>query len=130
MSGWMDQGYRRMWDNGRQTMEHRLMVMAVFGPLPPQAEVHHADLNRSHNENNNFVLCDSKSYHSLLHQRTHAYRTCGHASWRKFTFCQQYDDPVNLYILTNQAWHRHCKRIDHNERQRAYRRRNRVSSTP
>jgi hypothetical protein len=54
------------------------------------------------------VICEDNAYHMLLERRTKAYKACGHASWRKCTFCQKYDDPNNMRPGGNGSF-RHTK---------------------
>jgi hypothetical protein len=89
--------------------EHILMCEKVLGKyLPPLAVVHHADENRSHNVNSNFVICQDSGYHQLLHKRTNAYKACGHADWEKCQYCKQHDKPENLIHEKRSKFHRKC----------------------
>lgn len=53
--------------------EHVLMAEKALGkPLPPGAEVHHVDRDKSNNNTKtkwNLVVCPDHSYHALLHRR-------------------------------------------------------------
>ena len=90
-------------------LEHVLVCERALGKyLPPKAEPHHVDGNRSNNLNLNLVLCQDRAYHMLLEMRTRAYEACGHASWRKCNYCHEYDDPAHLYIGSN-VFHRGCQ---------------------
>jgi HNH endonuclease len=81
----------------RAVLEHVLIAERALGkPLPAGAQVHHVDGNRGNNARANLVICDSGSYHQLLHRRARAFKASGHADWRKCHICQQYDDPANL----------------------------------
>ena len=54
----------------RLFQQHVLIAERVLGrPLPPKAVVHHHDENKSNNANSNLVICDSQSYHRILHER-------------------------------------------------------------
>lgn len=103
--------YFRVWRSpGIRDREHRLIAEKVLGkPLPPGAEVHHYD-GYSDESRAKLVICESKSYHRLIEARTQAFRTCGHANWRKCKYCHEYDDPKNLYINHDgrAAIHRSC----------------------
>ena len=76
-----------------------LRVEKVLGkPLPKGAIIHHADRNNRNDANSNLVVCDGHSYHGLLHSRQRSYDACGNATWRRCTFCKQYDKPENLFL--------------------------------
>jgi hypothetical protein len=89
--------------------EHIFIAEKALGKLlPPKAEIHHyAD----HNDNTKIIICQDREYHCLLHIRTQALKTCGHANWRKCEYCKQYDKPENLYIKKrkDRGWHIHHK---------------------
>ena len=67
--------------------------------------IHHFDLNSHNDLNNNLVVCESRSYHKLLHRRTEALKICGHANWLKCNYCKQYDEPKNIRVYKNGAQH-------------------------
>lgn len=57
-------------DAHARALEHLIVAEKALGkPIPPGVEVHHFDENRAHNNNSNLVICESKSYHKLLHVR-------------------------------------------------------------
>lgn len=111
--GWVDGGYFRISVNGKKARVHVLIAEKALGrKLPPGAQVHHVDENKSNNVNSNLVICPSPQYHILLHTRTASLKACGHASWRRCIFCRVYDAPENLVIhLDGQAYHRKCSKI-------------------
>lgn len=103
----------------KRTYEHVAIAERLLGyPLPPKAEVHHFNEDRTDNRSCNLVICPSHAYHCLLHQRTRAYDACGHADWRKCWICQEWDAPENIKICNNgSTQHRACrKNYDFNRR--------------
>ncbi len=102
-------GYRVINDGDKKKPEHILIAeRAIGGPLPPGAVVHHVDENRANNANDNLVVCPSRAYHNLLHQRMRARDACGNPNWRKCCRCLVYDDPQNLNFSGGQAYHAAC----------------------
>lgn len=81
--------------------------------LPINAVTHHVSLARFDDTPSNLVICEDRGYHNTLHLRMRAFEACGKAHWRKCWYCQQWDDPKNLYIKPSgeEAIHRECKRI-------------------
>ena len=61
-----------------------------------------------HHHNNELVICENKIYHQLLHDNTDALRACGNTSWRRCTFCKEYDAPKNLVFSVSKTYHRKC----------------------
>jgi hypothetical protein len=56
--------------NGESELRHRVIAEKALGKkLPPGAEVHHVDEDKSNDSNNNLVICQNRSYHKLLHKR-------------------------------------------------------------
>lgn len=105
MTGYSGPAYHR---------DHIVLAERALGkPLPKGARVHHVDYNKRNNAPENLVICPSESYHKLLHIRTDALDACGHASWRKCSFCQQYSPPEDMYKiagLTESYYHRACEK--------------------
>lgn len=104
-----------------QVYEHILVVEKALGKyLPKGAIVHHVDGDGLNNNTDNLVICENRVYHALLHIRQDALEACGHANWRRCSFCQKYDDPENLYISPDglQARHRECRNKYRRERRR------------
>ena len=110
-------GYLVMHSGGKKVYGHVLIIEKALGhPIPAGAPTHHVDEYPSNNVNSNLVLCDSNAYHHFVHMRTRALKECGHASWRRCTFCGKYDDPENMYIYLKLAYHRSCSSKYNKER--------------
>jgi len=56
-------------------------------------------------------------YISSIHDRRKL--ASGHADWRKCHFCQEYDDPKNLFIRKDVCWHKECRNKREKERYQA-----------
>ena len=98
--------------------EHRLIAEKTLGKsLPLNAVIHHYNGYDPINKNK-IVICENNSYHHILDARQKALHECGHAHWRKCTYCHQYDDPKNLYIRPTgkSGYHRFCNAKYHRER--------------
>ena len=107
-------------NQGGYVREHILVVERALGwPLPLGAEVHHTNGDTGDNRPENLVVCESHSYHALLHQRLRALRACGNAGWRKCKYCKHYDDPAKLCIYGASAVHRECVNRYNRHRDRA-----------
>jgi hypothetical protein len=81
---------------------------ALGRPLPDGAEVHHFNEIKLDNRPENLVICPSRQYHFMLHQRMRALTVCGNANWRKCPFCKQYDDPLNMKGSKNGRQYHHA----------------------
>ena len=102
-------------DHNGYVLEHILIAEKALGkPLPPGSQVHHHNEIKTDNSRGNIVVCQDEAYHKLLHRRKRALIICGHASHRKCSVCQQYDDSSNLYINKSICYHNSCL----NERRR------------
>ncbi len=98
-------------DSHRYVFEHIIVAEKALGKhLPQGAVIHHVNEDKTDNRPENLVICQDNGYHLLLHRRMNAIRACNHANWRKCQFCQQWDDPVNMYVRPddNSAYHRSC----------------------
>ena len=92
--------------------EHVLLAEKALGhSLPPRAVVHHRDEIKSHNVNENLVICNDQAHHMLLHLRMRAFRESGHADWLRCRFCKHWDDPSALRVRT--AGKRRLKFVEH-----------------
>jgi hypothetical protein len=111
----MGNGYMQRMVDGQRKLEHVLIAEAALGrPLPPGAEVHHINEDKSDNRPENLVVCPDRQYHMLLHARQRAQDACGNANWKKCCHCKQYDDPTNMTgratrgQLVNSYYHKAC----------------------
>ena len=74
-------GYRVIYIDGVECMEHRVIAERVLGkPLPPGAMVHHWNEVRDDNRNENLAIFPSIGYHATIHMRMRAYAACGDAN--------------------------------------------------
>lgn len=102
-------GYVVLDVDGRKNYEHIVIAERALGhALPPGAEVHHIDEDKTNNAPTNLVVCPSAAYHKLLHQRQRAFDACGHYDWRRCNICKRYDSPQGLWISRKNAAHRAC----------------------
>lgn len=113
-------GYFRLMQNGVTKSLHVWIAEKALGkPLPPGAEVHHADGNKADNDPPNLVVCPDALYHDLLHQRLNARAAGAPLHWRKCRFCKRHDDPTNLFIDKTNVHHRECINAYYREKRRA-----------
>ena len=92
--------------NNSYVFEHIIITEKALGkPLPPKVQVHH---HGAKDDNTQIVICQNQAYHTLLHVRMRALKTCGHASWRKCKYCKQYDRPEKLTFSGTHCYHSKC----------------------
>lgn len=92
-------------------LEHRIVAENMIGRMLLDTEiVHHKDENRGNNDPSNLVVCKNDAEHQALHLQIRALKECGHADWRKCSFCKKWDAPENLYIPPRKGTieHRSC----------------------
>lgn len=117
----MKDPYRRRLANKREHTE--IAENALGKKLPDGACVHHADMNKTNNAQENLVICPDHAYHKLLHRRTDAFNACGNANWVKCCHCKQYDDPVSLTVTNRKvngivvplSYHKSCNTKNHRD---------------
>jgi hypothetical protein len=106
--------------NQKVIRDHILVVQRALGkPIPKGSVVHHIDGDINNNANSNLVLCQSHSYHAIIHARDRALKESGDANKRKCVFCKTYDNPENMQLhgtVRASMTHREC----YNAHMRAY----------
>lgn len=103
-------GYVRVRGEGRNRLEHRLVIESALGrPLTKTEVVHHINGVKTDNRAENLLVC-SASQHREIHASQDAKAKCGHADWRMCIYCHQYDDQANLSVVKkNQScYHKAC----------------------
>ncbi len=86
--------------------EHRIIAEKALGKRLPKGAVVH------HHSDKQLVICQDQGYHNLLAKRTIALRECGHASWTKCRFCNQYGPKDEVLLHNNwNNYHRECERL-------------------
>lgn len=90
--------------------EHILVLEKTLGrSILPGETAHHIDGNRSNNDPGNLMLFKTPAMHTRFHGRLRAFEASGHWDWRLCQYCHQYDDPINLFIRWNAAYHNACR---------------------
>ena len=106
----------------KRLAEHVLIVEGVLGHnLRSTASVHHIDGDYTNNKNDNLMICDSESYHRVIHQRKLAYENTGDPSSKRCAFCGKWilprDPEINKYKHTQclnggERWmHKICEQL-------------------
>jgi hypothetical protein len=87
---------------------YRLEVEETLGRyLLPTEIVHHEFLP---NGSYFLIVCRNQREHSFIHMFSEAARKCGNPSWRRCSFCKEYDDLKNLSNNTKGTYHTACQR--------------------
>lgn len=113
-------GYISCWtESGKRKRMHQIIIENIIGrKLPDGACIHHIDGNKQNNDNKNLVVCDSHSYHRLIHAREKILIKCGNANKRKCKYCKEYDYTENMYFNKSgrSHFHRKCAAEHHRNR--------------
>lgn len=98
----------------------RLVAEKILGKyLPRSACIHHIDGIKSNDLPNNLIVCENSGYHSFLHGRQRAFRSCGCINWKHWkacAICGNYDNPVNLKKYGERYFHGECCKEDAKKR--------------
>ena len=95
---------------------HLLIAERILGkPLRRSAEVHHVDEDKTNNAHQNLVLCDSRAYHALLHQRQRALEACGDPSALRCLVCGRYDRQDEMVIVIDKQGREERRRGRHRD---------------
>ena len=110
-------------NSGGYVLEHILIAeRAIKRLLPFGAEIHHFNEIRSDNRNSNLIICESGTYHKLLHRRKRAFIATGSATAMKCLICKRWDIPELISLKYNNArghwysYHRSCAAQKQRER--------------
>lgn len=105
-------GYVAITIQGVRKHEHVWVAEQAIGrELPQKARVHHVNENRSDNRPENLVICQSQSYHLLLHRRAAALAASGNADFIRCRYCRKWSDQGNLILDGTRSFaHGACRR--------------------
>jgi hypothetical protein len=106
--------------SGGYVLEHILIVEKAMGRfLPPKAEVHHWNENKTDNRNENLVVCQDRAYHFLLHARMRIKAAGGDPNTDKIcSHCRQVKNKSGFRPKGNDC--RPCHAADVLKRKHAY----------
>jgi hypothetical protein len=70
-------GYRTIWAQGRTMVAHRLVWLVFRGPIPPEWEVNHRDLDRANNRLENLEALTASANQTHAYQNPDRWRPIG-----------------------------------------------------
>jgi hypothetical protein len=113
-------------NNRGRVFEHIVVCEEILRkPLPMNAVIHHMDENRRNNKKDNLVICQDRSYHTLLHIRLRSLMATGRTDLLLCTICKKYLEKESFLIdisKSSRSRHSTCKNC-----QKIYRENNRES---
>jgi hypothetical protein len=92
-------GYVQIAGEKHGSLEHQAIAARALGrPLPPGAEVHHLDEDKTNNSHSSLVICESREYHLLLHKRQRVIAMGGDPGLDKIcSTCQALKSKADFY---------------------------------
>lgn len=101
-------------DGRIMTVHRRRAEQALGRPLPPGAEVHHAD--GSKRADGPLVICQDRAYHKLLHARMRIVRAGGHPDTERLCGRCRVVKPIAAFALAPKyalgTWHK-CRQCQY-----------------